>query len=205
MSATSDIDDLLDLDSLLTPEDIELRQTVRRFGEQRLRPHIAEWFESRRSTRPRTGRRPGQARAAGHAPGGLRLRRLDGHRIRAGLPGARGRRQRSAQPGVGAGLAGDVRHPSARQRGPAQAVAARDGHRRRHRLLRADRARLRLQSRRHAHDRASRRLRLDPQRFEDVDHQRLGRRHRGRVGTRRGGRPRLPGARRNIGIHCHAR
>src|SRR6185312_13769680 len=40
------IEDLLDLDSLLTPEDIELRQTVRRFGEQRLRPHVADWFES---------------------------------------------------------------------------------------------------------------------------------------------------------------
>src|ERR1700754_4245562 len=46
MSATSRIDDLLDLDSLLTPEDIELRQTVRRFGEQRLRPQIADWFET---------------------------------------------------------------------------------------------------------------------------------------------------------------
>ena len=40
------IDDLLDLDSQLSPEDVELRQTVRRFGEQRLRPHIAEWFEA---------------------------------------------------------------------------------------------------------------------------------------------------------------
>jgi glutaryl-CoA dehydrogenase len=40
------IDDLLDLDSLLAPEDIELRQTVRRFGEQRLRPFVAEWFET---------------------------------------------------------------------------------------------------------------------------------------------------------------
>jgi glutaryl-CoA dehydrogenase len=39
------IEDLLDVDSLLAPEDIELRQTVRRFGEQRLRPHIADWFE----------------------------------------------------------------------------------------------------------------------------------------------------------------
>ena len=46
MSATARIDDLLELDSLLTPEDIELRQTVRRFGEQRLRPHIADWFET---------------------------------------------------------------------------------------------------------------------------------------------------------------
>jgi len=40
------IEDLLDLDLLLTPEDIELRQTVRRFGEQRLRPHVADWFEA---------------------------------------------------------------------------------------------------------------------------------------------------------------
>ena len=46
MSATARINNLLDLDALLTPEDKELRETIRRFGEQRLRPHIAEWFES---------------------------------------------------------------------------------------------------------------------------------------------------------------
>src|SRR5271166_5108510 len=40
------VDDLLDIDAMLSPEDIELRNTVRRFGEQRLRPHIAEWFEA---------------------------------------------------------------------------------------------------------------------------------------------------------------
>ncbi len=40
------IDDLLDIDAMLAPEDIELRNTVRRFGEQRLRPQIAEWFEA---------------------------------------------------------------------------------------------------------------------------------------------------------------
>ena len=45
-SSTTRIDDLLDVDSMLTPEDIELRQTVRRFGDQRLRPYIAEWFET---------------------------------------------------------------------------------------------------------------------------------------------------------------
>ncbi|MGY4870428.1 acyl-CoA dehydrogenase family protein [Mycolicibacterium elephantis] len=47
MSATTPVEDLLDLDSLLTPEDIEVRQTVRKFGEQHLRPNIAEWFETR--------------------------------------------------------------------------------------------------------------------------------------------------------------
>ncbi|WP_193047756.1 acyl-CoA dehydrogenase family protein [Mycolicibacterium baixiangningiae] len=40
------IDDLLDTDAMLAPEERELRATVRRFGEQRLRPHVAEWFEA---------------------------------------------------------------------------------------------------------------------------------------------------------------
>jgi glutaryl-CoA dehydrogenase len=43
---TVSIDDLLDTDAMLAPEERELRQTVRRFGEQRLRPHVAEWFEA---------------------------------------------------------------------------------------------------------------------------------------------------------------
>ena len=204
MSATARIDDLLDLDALLTPEDKELRETVRRFGEQRLRPHIAEWFEA--------GEVPVRELAADLGKLGILGMHLEGYGCGGstatayglGLPGARGGRQRSAQPGVGAGLAGDVRHPPARQRGAARAVAARDGHRRRHRLFRADRARLRLQPRRHAHHGTARRLRLDPQRFEDVDHQRLGRRRRGRVGPRRGRCARLPGARRDEGIHRHA-
>ena len=46
MGTAATIDDLLDVDSLLSAEEIELRNTVRRFGEQRLRPHIADWFES---------------------------------------------------------------------------------------------------------------------------------------------------------------
>ncbi|WP_156670697.1 acyl-CoA dehydrogenase family protein [Mycobacterium sp. E136] len=46
MSSATRLEDMLELDSLLSPEDIELRQTVRRFGEQRLRPSIAEWFET---------------------------------------------------------------------------------------------------------------------------------------------------------------
>ncbi|WP_319454475.1 MULTISPECIES: acyl-CoA dehydrogenase family protein [unclassified Mycobacterium] len=44
MAAT--LESLLDLDSLLSTEDLELRSVVRQFGEQRLRPHIADWFES---------------------------------------------------------------------------------------------------------------------------------------------------------------
>jgi len=43
---TTAVADLLDTDSMLNPEELELRSTVRRFGEQRLRPFVAEWFES---------------------------------------------------------------------------------------------------------------------------------------------------------------
>ncbi|MFD4402424.1 acyl-CoA dehydrogenase family protein [Nocardia sp. NPDC058499] len=39
---------LFDLDSLLTPEEIEIRSTVRKFAAERIRPHIAEWFEEGR-------------------------------------------------------------------------------------------------------------------------------------------------------------
>jgi len=46
MGTAATIEDLLEVDSLLSAEEIELRTTVRRFGEQRLRPHVAEWFES---------------------------------------------------------------------------------------------------------------------------------------------------------------
>ena len=59
----------------------------------------------------RAGAGARQARRARHAPRGLRLRRRERDRLRARLPGARGRRQRRAQPRLGAGLAGDVRDP----------------------------------------------------------------------------------------------
>src|ERR1700756_3105104 len=45
-TAAARIDDPLDVDSLLFGEEIELRNTVRRFGEQRLRPHVADWFDA---------------------------------------------------------------------------------------------------------------------------------------------------------------
>lgn len=43
---TARLENLLDTDAMVAPEELELRATVRRFGEQRLRPHVAEWFES---------------------------------------------------------------------------------------------------------------------------------------------------------------
>ena len=39
------VDELFAIDSLLTDTERQIRDTVRAFGEQRLRPHVTEWFE----------------------------------------------------------------------------------------------------------------------------------------------------------------
>jgi glutaryl-CoA dehydrogenase len=39
---------LLALDSLLTPEELDIRSTVREFADRRIRPNVAEWFEAAR-------------------------------------------------------------------------------------------------------------------------------------------------------------
>jgi glutaryl-CoA dehydrogenase len=41
-------DDVLNLDSLLTPRELELRSTVRDFVDERIRPNIAGWYEDAR-------------------------------------------------------------------------------------------------------------------------------------------------------------
>ena len=38
--------ELYAIDTLLTAEQVEIRDTVRRFADDRLRPHLADWFES---------------------------------------------------------------------------------------------------------------------------------------------------------------
>ena len=45
MSAAADPSDLLGIDEMLTDEERAIRETVRSFGEKRVAPHIAEWFE----------------------------------------------------------------------------------------------------------------------------------------------------------------
>jgi glutaryl-CoA dehydrogenase len=42
---TSDLSDVLDLDSLLTADELGLRQKVRDFTDQRIRPDIARWYD----------------------------------------------------------------------------------------------------------------------------------------------------------------
>lgn len=46
MSSTQSLTQLFALDHLLEPEEIQIRDTVRKFAAERIRPHIAEWFEA---------------------------------------------------------------------------------------------------------------------------------------------------------------
>jgi glutaryl-CoA dehydrogenase len=43
---TQTVDELFAIDSLLLPEEREIAQTVRKFAAERLRPYIADWFET---------------------------------------------------------------------------------------------------------------------------------------------------------------
>lgn len=45
MSALVSAEKMFGLDSLLQPEEIEIRNTVRKFASERIRPFIAQWFE----------------------------------------------------------------------------------------------------------------------------------------------------------------
>ena len=45
MPSTQSLTQLFALDHLLEPEEIQIRDTVRKFAAERIRPHIAQWFE----------------------------------------------------------------------------------------------------------------------------------------------------------------
>ncbi|NED59541.1 acyl-CoA dehydrogenase, partial [Streptomyces sp. SID10244] len=45
MSRPQTLSQLFALDSLLEPEEIAIRDTVRKFADERLRPYVADWFE----------------------------------------------------------------------------------------------------------------------------------------------------------------
>src|ERR1700757_1264043 len=181
-TAAARIDDPLDVDSLLLAEEIELRNTVRRFGEQRLRPHVADWFDA--------GDVPARELAADFGKLGLLGMHLKGYGCGGSTATAYGLVCQELE-AVDSGLRSLVsvqgslamfaihRHGTEEQRRQwLPAVAAADGDRRCRRLLRPHRVRLRLQSRWNAHECAPRRQRLDSQRLEDVDHQRDRRRRR---------------------------
>ena len=155
--------DFLRIDALLDDEERMIRDTVRAYVREQLLPQVPDVVRARDpAARDRQGTR--RARAARHAPRGLRLRGHERGRLRPRVPRARGRRQRPALARVRPGLAVDVRDLALRLGGAEAGVAAADGGRRRDRLLRAHRARRGLRPRLDAHARPPRRRRLDPQR-----------------------------------------
>ena len=148
---------------------VAARRAMVRGGNASARPGPGAWA-------PRTAR---------HASRGLRLRGRERRGLwdcllRVGSRGLGGSQLR-----VGSGIPGDVRDPSLGRRGAEAAVAAADGAGRVDRLFWPDRAGLRQQSRRHADLRAQGRIRLAHRRHENVDHQRIHRRSRHRLGANR--------------------
>ena len=132
--------DLLRIEDQLTEEERLVRDTVRDFAAERAAPHIADWFEA--GTLPRE-----LAPELGKL--GMLGMHLTGYGCAGMGPVAYGVACREleacdsgpAQPGVRAGLAGHVPDLAVRLGGAEAGVAAADGRGRRHRLLRAHRAR----------------------------------------------------------------
>ena len=199
MPASSGVD-FLDFDSLLSDEEKLARQTARQFVDGRDSPHHRE-IQSRRKVSRATRSADGGARVFRREPEGLRLRRNVERRVRPGDAGTRARRFRPAQLRFRAVGAGDVSDPRVRlgraERKMAPAAATGQSHR----LLRPDRAAIRLESRRDADARREKGRRLHPERRKNVDHQRLDRRCRARLGEmRRRQNPRLPRRKRHARI-----
>ena len=122
-----------------------IRDTVRAYVREQLLPERGR-TGSRRGTLPARDSRAGSASSAcsGMHLEGYGCAGRERGRLRAGVPGARGGRQRPALARLGPGLARDVRDLALRLGGAEAGVAAADGGRRGDRLLRPDRARRRL-------------------------------------------------------------
>ena len=193
--------DFLAIDALLDDEEKAIRDTVRQFVREQVVPVRRRLVRAGHPpSRGHLGAR--EARALRHAPRRLRPSGRERGRLRPHLPRARGRRLGNPQRRLRAGVARDVRDLEVGLGGAEGALASGDAHRRRDRLLRPDRARCRLRPRHDAHARAPRRLGLDPQRRQDVDHERLDRGHRDRLGAHRGRRdPRLHRREGNARVH----
>ena len=114
--------------------------------------------------------------------------------------GARGGRLGTALVRVGSKCAFDVCDLCKRQRGTEAALLAGDGEGKIDRMLRADGTRPRLGPRRDGNAGAARRRRMDSQRNQAMDHQRLDRRRRDCVGEGRRRHNRVPGREGDAGI-----
>ena len=193
--------DLIAADSLLSEDERAIRDTVRTYLDREVRPHVAEWFEA--------GELPARELAAGLGGLGVLGMHLHGYGCAGTSAVAYGLACLELE-AVDSGIRSLVSvqgslamyaihaYGSEDQRQEwLPRMAAGDGDR----LLRADRAGLRLEPGRDAHDRQAGRGRLGAGRHQDVDHQRRGGRRRRRVGTHRRRDPRLRGPHRHPRVH----
>ncbi len=201
--------DFFNIESALTEEERAVRDSVRRFVDERVLPIIGDCYVEGRFPRELIPEMAALGVLGANLPETLRLRWAEQRGVRAHHAGARTRRFRHSFVCVGAGRAGDVSDLCVRERGAQGRVAPAHGPRRGDRLLRAHRVRLRLEPVGDDHDgRRAARRHLAAQRRQDVDHQRLaGARRRGvgedqrRTRTRRRSaasscRPTAPASRR---------
>ena len=149
--------DFYDVDSLLSEEERAVRDTVRAWVDEHLMPVIGDAYIEGKFPEAADSRDGGAGPPRRQPARGVRLRRAQQRGVRPHHAGARAGRQRHPLVRLGAGRAGDVPDLRLRLRGAEEALAAAAGRGRGHRLLRPDRARLRLQPRRHDHHGAGRR------------------------------------------------
>ena len=182
---------LFAIDHLLSEEERAIRDVVREYVDERIKPNVADWFEE--------GKIPARELAKELGTLGVLGMHLEGYGCQGTSAVAYGLACLELEAGdsgirslvsVQGSLAMYAIHAFGSEEQKQEWLPA-HGRRRRHRLLRPDRGRLRLEPERHAHQREARRRRLGARRLEDVDHQRQrGRRRRG-VGAHGRGHPRL--------------
>ncbi len=193
-------DDFLAIDALLSDEERDIRDAVRAFVADRVVPHVGDWFEQ--ATVP-----------AELAPELGRLGVLGMHLTGYGCAGASATAYGLACMELEAGDSG-VRSLVSVQGSLAMFAIWRYGSEaQKQRWLPRMAAGEAIgcfgltepdagsDPGRDAHARAPRRRRLDPARREDVDHQRVARRRRRRVGADRRGRARVPRRARHARLH----
>src|SRR5215203_1115729 len=166
-SARPDPIDLLNIDAHLSEEEGGVREKVRSFVQERIKPNIEGWYDE------------------AIFPKEIVPEFAERGRVLIGLHGARGRGLRPEDLRQRTGLTRHERHPQVRVRGPETEVAATDGERRDYRLFRPHRADRRLRSGEHEDLRQEGRLRLGLERGEALDRACHHRRRRRRLGAYR--------------------
>ena len=191
--------DPLGIEEGLNEQERLIRDTASGYAEERLMPRVLEAHRHERFD-PEILREMGGAGPARGDPRRLRLRWGEPSGLRARRARDRAGRQRLPLGPERTVEPGHVPDPRIRQRVATAEVPARPRHGHPHRVLRVDRARRRLRSRRHDHPGAPGRGRLRAARRQDLDQQRTGRRSAARVGEERAGQgPRLPPGNRHAG------